>query len=117
MKSLLILGLLLCVIGCGESREDGAEYQRMAHDHMKRLIEDPDIDYIKVDGSVLYINFIKPQPESEYLLVATGNAVRFSNFRKSQLGVSRVTVYVKYKDRIVAEAHASGGGVTSAKSR
>ena len=89
--------------------ENSPEYQRMVYDRFKIVTEDPDIDSIKVDGSLLYINFIKPQPLSEYKLVAQLNAIQFSNFKKSKLGVSTVTVFVTYKGKIVAGADAQYG--------
>ena len=76
--------------------ENSSEYKQLVYNHMKVVITDPEIDGIRVDGSLLYINFTKPQTKSEYMMVAQMNAVKFSNFKKSKLGVSGVTVYCTY---------------------
>jgi hypothetical protein len=97
------------------SKEDTVEYQSAVYEHMKVVTEDPDIDSIRVDGSLLYINFIRPQPTNEYRLVAEMNAVKFSNFKKSQTGVSGVTVICTYNGKVFAEASARKGRITESK--
>ena len=96
--------------------ENSPEYQKMVYDHIKIVTEDSEINEIKVDGSLLYINFIKPQSKDEYLLVATMNAIKFSNFKKSKLGVSGVTVFCTFNEEIYAEADARDGKITETKS-
>ncbi|NQT29588.1 MAG: hypothetical protein HQ596_03355 [Candidatus Saganbacteria bacterium] len=87
--------------------EGGARYQQMVYERFKDVAADsPDIDSIKVDRSVLYINFIKPQTQGEYDLVAKMNAAFFSKFKKEKLGVSHVSVIVTYKGNVVAQANA-----------
>ena len=118
---LIILGILfsLYIIGSllpeekapPKLSERSSEYQQMVYDRFKVVIDDPDIDSIKVDGSLLYINFIKPQPKNEYKLVARMNAAQFSRFKKEKLGVSSVTVIVTYRGAHVASADAQYGKV------
>lgn len=95
--------------------ESSPQYQQQVYDHMKVVVDDPDIDGIRVDGSLLYINFIKPQNKNEYQLVARTNAVKFSNFKKEKLGVSGVTVFCTYNGKVYAQADARQGEITSLK--
>lgn len=93
--------------------ESSPEYQRLVYDHMKVVTDDPEIGSMRVNGSILYIDFIKPQKKNEYQLVAKMNAIKFSNFKKEKLGVSGVTVYCTYKGNTYAQANARGGQITS----
>ncbi len=86
--------------------ESSATYQQMAYERFKAVANDPDIGSIKIDRSLMYINFIKPQTQSEYNLVAKTNATFFSMFKKEKLGVSHVSVIVTYKGNVVAQADA-----------
>jgi hypothetical protein len=95
--------------------ENSAEYKQQVYDHMKVVVDDPDIDGIYTNGSLLYINFIKPQSKSEYQLVAKTNAVKFSKFKLSKLGVSGVTVFCTYNGNVHAQSSARKGVVTSSK--
>lgn len=95
--------------------ESSQEYENQVYEHMKVVTEDPEIDGIRVDGSLLYINFSKPQSRSEYQLVANTNAVKFSNFKKQKLGVSGVTVFCTYGGKVYAQASARKGQVTKVK--
>jgi len=54
--------------------ESSPEYINAVLDRFSVVTEDPDIDQIKLDGSILYINFIRPQTLNEYRAVAEMNA-------------------------------------------
>ena len=95
-----------------QSSENSAEYQQQVYDHMKVVLEDPEINDLRVDGSVLYINFTKNQTKKEYLLVARSNAVKFSRFKNEKLGVSGVSVICTHNGQTYAVASARGGVVT-----
>ena len=103
--------------GASEVRlsENSSEYKQLVYNHMKVVMADPEIDGIRIDGSLLYINFAKSQSKSEYMMVAEMNAVKFSNFKKSKLGVSGVTVYCTYNGQEYAQVSARGGQVTSSQ--
>lgn len=92
--------------------ESGPQYQSQVYEHVKVVMEDPDIDTIRVDRSLLYIDFCKPQSKREYQLVASTNATKFSVFKLSKLGVSGVTVFCTYGGKVQAQASARKGKVT-----
>ena len=92
-------------------RESSPEYIKAVLDRFSIVTKDPDIDSIKLDGSILYINFIRSQTFQEYRAVAEMNAWQFSEFKLQKLGVSHVSVFITYNEKLVLSVSASRGKI------